>query len=255
MGKPARFQYQHDEKRRIKSPKTQRATITDRETAYSVISKDKVQIYPIQEFQSQRNPTSVSPGLRKNSSERYRQSNKHSEIAISEPRTAQVVSELRNIQAFSTLNLEIRSSGGPSNMEKRVQIRKQMKSTLENPMLSSRMLSSRSQSNLKHSKQFVPLEAPQRNQLNWQMQQNAILKELQMAVYGHQECEEVPLEYVASDYEVSRDGFQQILFKLGYLPYLQEKDVYNRTSKVFQVESELQPEVTKAENLFKNMWQ
>jgi len=54
-----------------------------------------------------------------------------------------------------------------------------------------------------------------------------------MAVYGHQECEEVPLEYVASDYEVSRDGFQQILFKLGYLPYLQEKDVYNRTSKVF----------------------
>jgi hypothetical protein len=55
------------------------------------------------------------------------------------------------------------------------------------------------------------------------------LKELQIAVYGMELQEMEPLENENKLF-VDDMGFQQIMFKLGYLPFLQNKEMYSKKS-------------------------
>lgn len=103
---------------------------------------------------------------------------------------------MRKTVSYATLNLDP-LTGGPTNMEKRVQMRKSMK-VMEPLMRKSSknmepLMSNRSYSVTKHNKAFVPVDKIQKNLLNEQLKTNATMHELQLAVYGHEFSGEIPI--------------------------------------------------------------
>jgi len=97
-----------------------------------------------------------------------------------------------------------------------------------------------------------PYEKPEPNKRNEIIQKNKIVQEIDKVFFGKDSSVQV-LEQHQNE-KLTKEKLDELLFQLGYGPYLKNRDNYTFESQVFGKVSELKAEVDKGEELFHNIW-